>query len=35
MDIGGITLLYVNRVRGGAEAIEEIAEAMEEVRRMM
>lgn len=34
MDIGGITPLYVYRMWGGAVAIEEIATAMEEVRRM-
>ena len=34
MDIGGITLLYVYRMWGGAVAIEDIATAMEEVRRM-
>ena len=35
MDIGGITLLYVYRMWGGAVAIEDIATAMEEVRRKM
>ena len=35
MDIGGITSLYVYRMWGGAVAIEDIATAMEEVRRMM
>ena len=35
MDIGGITPLYVYRMWGGAVAIEDIATAMEEVRRMM
>ena len=36
MDIGGITpLLYVYRMWGRAVAIEDIATAMEEVRRMM
>ena len=34
MDIGGITPLYVYRMWGGAVAIEDIAIAMEEVRRM-
>ena len=34
MDIGGITPLYVYRMWGGAVAIEDIATAMEEVRRM-
>lgn len=34
MDIGGITPLYVCRMWGGAVAIEDIATAMEEVRRM-
>ena len=34
MDIGGITLLYVYRMWGGAVAIEDIATAMEDVRRM-
>ena len=33
MDFCCITLLYVNRMLGGAVAIEEIATAMEEVRR--
>ena len=33
MDIGGITPLYVYRMWGGAVAIEDIASAMEEVRR--
>ena len=33
MDIGGITPLYVYRMWGGAVAIEDIATAMEEVRR--
>ena len=35
MDIGGITPLYVYRMWGGAVAIEDIATAMEEVRRGM
>ena len=35
MDIGGITPLYVYRMWGGAVAIEDIATAMEEVRRRM
>ena len=35
MDIGGITPLYVYRMWGGAVAIEDIATAMEEVRRMI
>ena len=35
MDIGGITPLYVYRMWGGAVAIDDIATAMEEVRRMM
>jgi len=35
MDIGGITPLYVYRMWGGAVSIEDIATAMEEVRRMM
>ena len=35
MDIGGITPLYVYRMWGGAVAIEDIATAMEEVRRKM
>lgn len=35
MDLGGITPLYVYRMWGGAVAIEDIASAMEEVRRMM
>lgn len=34
MDIGGITLEYVCRMWGGTVAIEDIATAMEEVRRM-
>jgi len=34
MDIGGITPLYVYRMRGGSVAIEDIAIAMEEVGRM-
>lgn len=34
MDIGGITPLYVYRMWGGAVAIEDIATAMEDVRRM-
>ena len=34
MDIGGITPLYVYRMWGGAVAIEDIAIAMEDVRRM-
>lgn len=34
MDFGGITPLYVYRMWGGAVAIEDIATAMEEVRRM-
>ena len=33
MDIGGITPLYVYRMWGGAVAIEDIATAMEDVRR--
>ena len=35
MDFGCITPLYVYRMWGGAVAIEDIATAMEEVRRMM
>ena len=35
MDYGGITPLYVYRMWGGAVDIEEIATAMEEVRRGM
>ena len=35
MDVGGITPLYVYRMWGGAVAIDEIATAMEEVRRTM
>ena len=35
MDIGGITPLYVYRMWGGKVAIEKIAKAMEEVRRLM
>ena len=35
MDIGGITPLYVYRMWGGAVAIEDIATAMEDVRRMI
>ena len=35
MDIGGMTPLYVYRMWGGGVAIEEIANAMEEVRRKM
>ncbi len=35
MDFGCITPLYVYRMWGGAVAIEEIATAMEDVRRMM
>ena len=35
MDIGGITPLYVYRMWGGAVAIENIATAMEDVRRRM
>ena len=35
MDIGGITPEYVYRMWGGAVAIEDIANAMEDVRRMM
>lgn len=35
MDIGGITPLYVYRMRGRTVAIEDIATAMEEVRRMI
>ena len=35
MDLGGITPLYVYRMWGGAVAIEDIATAMEEVRRLM
>ena len=34
MDFGCITPLYVYRMWGGAVAIEDIATAMEEVRRM-
>ena len=34
MDIGGITPLYVYRMRGGSVAIEDIATAMEDVRLM-
>ena len=34
MNIGGITPLYVYRMWGGPVAIEDIATAMEEVRRM-
>ena len=34
MDIGGITPLYVYRMWGGAVAIEDIATAMEDIRRM-
>lgn len=34
-DIGGITPLYVYRMWGGAVAIDDIATAMEDVRRMM
>lgn len=34
MDIGGITPLYVYRMWGGTVAIEDIATAMEEARRM-
>ena len=34
MDIGGITPVYVYRMGGGTVAIEDIATAMEEVRRM-
>ena len=34
MDIGGITPLYVYRMWGGTVAIEDIAAAMEDVRRM-
>ena len=34
MDFGGITPLYVYRMWGGAVAIEDIATAMEGVRRM-
>ena len=34
MDIGGITPLYVYRMWGGTVAIEDIATAMEDVRRM-
>jgi len=35
MDFGGITPLYVYRMWGGAVAIEDIATAMEDVRKMM
>lgn len=35
MDFGCMTPLYVYRMWGGSVAIEEIANAMEEVRRMM
>lgn len=35
MDIGGITSLFVYRMWGGAVAIDEIATAMEDVRRLM
>lgn len=35
MDFGCVTPLYVYRMWGGSVAIEEIANAMEEVRRMM
>lgn len=35
MDFGGITPLYVYRMWGGAVAIEDIATAMVEVRRMI
>ena len=35
MDMGGITPLYVYRMWGGRVAIEEIAKAKEEVRRLM
>lgn len=35
MDVGGITPLYVYRMCGEAVALEDIANAMEEVRRMM
>ena len=35
MDFGCVTPLYVYRMWGGAVAIEDIATAMEEVRRMM
>ena len=35
MDFGCITPLYIYRMWGGAVAIEDIATAMEEVRRMM
>ena len=35
MDIGGITPLYVYRMWGGSVAIEEIANGMAEVKRMM
>ena len=35
MDIGGITPLYVYRMWGGNVAIEEIANALSAVRRMM
>ena len=34
MDIGGITPLYVYRMWGGTVPFEDIATAMEEVRRM-
>ena len=35
MDFGCVTLEYVSRMWGGSVAIEEIANAMSEVRRMM
>lgn len=35
MDFGCVTPLYVYRIWGGAVAIEEIAAAMKDVRRMM
>ena len=35
IDVGGIIPLYVYRMWGGAVAIEDIATAMEEVRRRM
>ena len=35
MDIGGMTSLYIYRMWGGAVAIEDIATAMEDVRRRM
>ena len=35
MDIGGITPVYVYRMWGGTVPLNEIEEAMEEVRKMM